>query len=735
MRISRRYLQALFSSTFWWMGVTASFILFVLFSRSVEEKSQSQFEYHAENAQLAIQTRVRSYIDVLRGAAALFATVDRVSRKEFHDYVAQLKLERSFPGITNINYAQKIAGNDKGTFETLVRRDTSLSPKGYPDFAVKPPGKRAEHHVLTYLEPLETNLVSFGFDIASNDIGSKALELSRDSGQLFSSGKLIRISGPNRHIGLAMRMPLYRRGMPTDTIEQRRAAYYGSIGAGFDVEKLMRGAVDKQTLGNMRIRVYDVGGYERKADGRKDDVLAASAENMLFDSAMQPDGSPIGNTDLNRDVFLKRTTMTVGPRVWELEFTAYKSVMTSGIDDFLPYIVLFGGLSASIMLFSISYSLATARRRAVEIATDMTKDLRTSEASLAEAQHMARLGSWVLEPAGGAMTWSAETYRIFGMDRFADSPLYDDFLKRIHESDRVRVRDGLERSMNVGEEFNTEHRIVRRDGAVRWVQTISRPGSDDNTRLLRGTIMDITERKQTMEALKRSRELLRELTAHQDRVKEAERKRIAREIHDELGQTLLALRIDVSMLDARTAKSHPRLNEKVRGALNHIDATVRTIRTIINNLRPAVLDLGLTAAIEWQVSEFRRRSGIACDLFMGEREFVTDDARATSLFRILQESLTNVIRHAKASHVVIELYQADNRLVMKISDNGIGIYPGAEKNTNSFGLVGVEERIHALGGEFQITGAPGKGTTVSVHIPLEITEWDDQAFTMLEGSG
>ncbi|HEY0846482.1 MAG TPA: CHASE domain-containing protein [Noviherbaspirillum sp.] len=729
MRISRRYLQALFSSMFWWLGVAASFILFLLFSRSAEEKSLAQFEYRVENAQLAIQTRVRSYIDVLRGAAALFSTVDQVSRRQFHDYISQLKLERSFPGITNINFAPYVKERDKETFELQVRRDTSLNPEGYPGFAIKPPGQRTGYHVLTYLEPLDTNLVSFGFDISSNENGARALEVSRDSGQLFSSGKLIRISGPNQHVGLAMRMPLYRRGMPIETVEQRRAAYFGSVGAGFDVEKLMRGAVDKTTLSHMRIRVYDVGGFEKR-----NGTNASTAENLLFDSAMQPDGSPITGNESIDGAFLKRTTMTVGPRVWEMEFTAHKSAMTTGIDDYLPFIVLFGGLSASIMLFSISYSLATARRRAVEIATDMTKDLRTSETSLAEAQHMARLGSWVLEPTGGAMTWSAETYRIFGMDRFADPPRYEDFLKRIHESDRQRVREGLERSMSGGDEFNTEHRIIQRDGSVRWVQTISRPGNDDNTRLLRGTIMDITDRKHTMEALKRSQELLRELTAHQDRVKEAERKRIAREIHDELGQTLLALRIDVSMLDARTAKSHPRLNEKVRGALHQIDATVKTIRTIINNLRPAVLDLGLTAAIEWQVSEFRRRSGIACDLFMGEKEFVVDDARATSLFRILQESLTNVIRHANASHVVIELYQEDNRLVMKITDNGVGIYPDSRKNANSFGLVGVEERIHALGGEFQISSAPGKGTTLTVYIPLDISDWDEQSFTLLEGS-
>jgi signal transduction histidine kinase len=146
---------------------------------------------------------------------------------------------------------------------------------------------------------------------------------------------------------------------------------------------------------------------------------------------------------------------------------------------------------------------------------------------------------------------------------------------------------------------------------------------------------------------------------------------------------------------------------------------VKTIRTIINNLRPAVLDLGLTAAIEWQVAEFRRRSGIACELSMDQNELIVDDTRATSLFRILQESLTNVIRHANASQVQVKLYQDSGRLVMQINDNGIGIQPDRRKTANAFGLVGVEERILALSGAFTIASVPGEGTTLTVYIPLD----------------
>ncbi|OWW22453.1 CHASE domain-containing protein [Noviherbaspirillum denitrificans] len=709
MHISRRFVRSLFGSTAWWIGVASSLVLCLLVEQAITNRSRAEFEYHVDNAQLAVQNRVHSYIDVLRGAAALFYTADDLTREQFHAYVRELNLEKSFPGITNLNFARRVTREEKQAFEAAVRADTRVDSHGYPDFNVRPAGDRPEYHVLTYIEPMETNLVSFGFDIASNPAVANSLEVSRDSGRLASSGRLIHISGPFRHIGLAMRMPLYHRGMPTRTIAERQKAYFGSVGAGFDIGKLMKGAVDNNTLKRMRVRLYDAG----RGDG------SATPESLLFDSSATPDGRyadvPYGSSS---ELFVKRISMSVGPRVWTAEFSAYKSSMMNRLEFYLPWLVLITGLAASLLLYGVYYSLTTARRRAVELAREMTKDLRASEASLAEAQHMARLGSWVLHPDDGSMSWSAETYRLFAMDRFNETPARTDFLNRIHEADRAHIREGLEKCLATGMEFDTEHRITQLDGSVLWVHTICRLSTNGDAPLLRGTIMDVTERKQTMEALKRSQELLRELTAHQDRVKEDERKRIAREIHDELGQTLLALRIDVSMLDARTGRSHPRLNEKVREALHHIDATVKTIRTIINNLRPAVLDLGLNAAIEWQVAEFRRRSGIACELHVSEQEIVVDDMRATSLFRILQESLTNVIRHSKATRVVIELYQDDNRVVMKITDNGIGIYPETRQSSNSFGLVGVEERIHALDGEFIITSAPGKGTTLTIYIPL-----------------
>jgi signal transduction histidine kinase len=222
------------------------------------------------------------------------------------------------------------------------------------------------------------------------------------------------------------------------------------------------------------------------------------------------------------------------------------------------------------------------------------------------------------------------------------------------------------------------------------------------------------------EELKQSKMMLRQLASHQELIKEEERKRIAREIHDELGQSLMALRIDASMLHARTGAMHPKLNEKAAYALNQIDTTIKSVRGIINDLRPPVLDLGLLAAIEWQIEEFHRRSGIVCNITVRDEEFDRglDEKSATTLFRILQESLTNILRHAQASAVEIDLNRDSSWIYMKVSDNGIGISGSSRKKVNAFGLAGMKERVNMLGGELKIDSTQGKGTLLAISIPL-----------------
>jgi PAS domain S-box-containing protein len=234
-----------------------------------------------------------------------------------------------------------------------------------------------------------------------------------------------------------------------------------------------------------------------------------------------------------------------------------------------------------------------------------------------------------------------------------------------------------------------------------------------NVRLRR----EVAERKRAEAALQRSGEQLRLLAGHLATIKEQERKRISREIHDELGQNLLALRLDIAALRARTQARHPRLRQRVDAALGNVDATIRSVRGIINDLRPAVLDLGLQPALEWQAAEFRKRSGLACRLLLPPEAVLetVDPELAIVLFRSLQEALTNVLRHAGATDVDVRLTVEGGRLELRIADNGVGIAPGQRTKTGSFGLIGIGERVAALGGRFEVEPfVPGRGGVLTL---------------------
>ena len=214
---------------------------------------------------------------------------------------------------------------------------------------------------------------------------------------------------------------------------------------------------------------------------------------------------------------------------------------------------------------------------------------------------------------------------------------------------------------------------------------------------------------------------LRRLSDSIQTVKEHERKRIAQDIHDELGQNLLVLKMDVVALYARTRDAHPKLNQRASLVLNNIDATIKSVKSIMNDLRPAALELGLFAGVEWQLKQFMRTSDIDCKLVAtegGTLEFDLDEKKSAAVFRIFQESLTNVARHAQATKVEVTLRRDEHGFLMTIKDNGKGLEPGDRSKPNSFGLRGIEERAHALEAEFAIESTEN-GTALSIFITMK----------------
>ena len=257
-------------------------------------------------------------------------------------------------------------------------------------------------------------------------------------------------------------------------------------------------------------------------------------------------------------------------------------------------------------------------------------------------------------------------------------------------------------------------------GQDRQYQTYKKPVYDANGRasLLICISIDITERKGTEDALADSFLQLRQLTAHLYTIKEEERKRIAQGIHDELGQNLMALKIDVSMLHARTGEQHPHLNRKVARVLDTLDTTITSVRAIINELHPSTLELGLAPAIEWLLAQFERRTGISATLTVSGTDEEAPELRHTAaLFRVVQEALLNIVRHAHAHKVHVTLARSPEHIALTIADNGQGMEMAETDKASAFGLRGIRDRMDTLGGTLCIDSAPGSGTTLSLLIP------------------
>ncbi|MDQ1834228.1 sensor histidine kinase [Massilia scottii] len=573
-----------------WVGLPFSLavgmVLYFATANSIEADSRTRFAGLAHNARNTISARIKSYTDVLRGTVSVFQISEPLTRRQFHGYVRGLGLAQNFPAIENINFAQLLLDADRDAYLQRMRSERAADGSLLEDFTIMPPGRRPSYTVVTFVEPEERWAATLGYDMFANPLIIDTLANLRDTGKLFTSGLPIAfISGPNR-TGLGMRLPVYRPLAPTATVAQRRAAYIGTVGIAFSVQKLVQGVIDDVPIRNVRMMLVDnaIGPDMRR--GR-----------VLFDTG------GAGETALPSLLAPARFSATLpidfNGRQWDATFSVAATELYTGFEEFAPWLAMMAGSVSSMLLYALFHALTSSRRRAIKMAKGMTRELRDSQAKL-----------------------------------------------------------------------QLSHQNLRR------------------------------------------------LAAHADQIKEGERKRIAREIHDDLGQNLLALRIEADMLSSRTRERHPRLHARARSTLQQIDATIKSVRQIINDLRPNVLDLGLSAAVEWQIAEFKRRTGIACELIDEPKEVALSDHAATAFFRILQESLSNIVRHAQATRVRVELKLNGNRLSMTVTDNGIGLQASERAKVGSFGLVGIEERISILGGSFSISSNGGDGTTVCVSVPL-----------------
>jgi PAS domain S-box-containing protein len=295
-----------------------------------------------------------------------------------------------------------------------------------------------------------------------------------------------------------------------------------------------------------------------------------------------------------------------------------------------------------------------------------------------------------------------------------------DLAKSMVADDRRILKEGktveIEEAMN-GRFYSTIKFPIYREGKPTY---------------LAGFTIDITERKRAEDQLRDSEKQLRALAARLQSVREEERAMIAREIHDELGQVLTGLKMDLFWLSSKLPEDQKSLLGKTKSMLELIDTTIQSVRKLSTELRPGVLDnLGLKAAIEWQIGEFQTRTGIRCEFIAPEEDIALDQDCSTAVFRIFQEALTNVVRHSNATRVNITLEKSADHLLLEVQDNGKGIEESKIFDLESLGLLGMRERALYLGGKVKFEGIQGKGTKVTVLIPpkgkmgeMEVRDYD-----------
>ncbi|MBI3371626.1 MAG: CHASE domain-containing protein [Betaproteobacteria bacterium] len=695
-------------------SVGLAFWLFAYTQHDIDQDARLRFDSQAADAKHIIEKRLRSYVGVTYGLKALFAARGSLSRAEFHRYVESLDLKQNYPGFEVLNYARHIQAREKRHLEEEVRRDTSLDPRGYPEFMIKPPGNRPEHHVLIYLEPMVGNEFAFGLDIGSTDVRAKAINRLRDTGELISSGRLLSV-GKDRFVGLAMRLTVYRDGARLNTVDDRRAAFVGTVGAGYDVRNLMTGVLDETTMTSMRYRLYDAGTVG-------EDRTEKQQLTLLYDSAQKADGVPRDDVAMPSGAshFDAMLPFELAGRTWELHFSAPQSAFVQRADAQLPWLVLAGGLLSSALLFGVLYSFASSRERAVALAGEITRELRESEMSLADAQQLARLGSWALDMNAREMTCSAETLRILGLEPSAAPLPYDAFLSRLHPVDRVAFDAAVALSAGMATTGSLEYRLEHGGSDERWVHFILQPLPDSNGAQLRGTIMDVTERKRAEQTERESAVQIRDLLRRLVSVQEAERRRLAADLHDLVGQNLSVLGIGLETirgsLPDKTARNSAKTFDDMAQLMKE---TMGSVRQVMSDLRPPLLDdYGLYKAIEWHARQFELRTGLPVSVHGDTLQPRPAPEVELAMFRIVQEALTNAAKHAAASQARIALTTGAGRVRLVIEDNGRGVLPvhGANDRPHAgWGMAVMRERAEAVGGGMRVE-CPRKGTRIIVEV-------------------
>ena len=485
---NRSMLSVFISSRLSWAILASALVVTLVatfyMKSSVDRIAEKDFTDHCNDVQKRISKRLDDHARILLSGAAFFKASDSVTREEWKNFTQYQSVDKQLPGIQGIGFSLIIPRDN------LPKHLLEIRSQGFPEYKVRPDGKRDLYTSIIYLEPFkDRNLRAFGYDMFSEPIRRKAMEQARDTNTPALSGKVILVQETDKDVqaGTLMYVPVYRKGMPIDTVEQRWAAIVGWVYSPYRMNDLMQGvlgAINHDNGKTIHLQIFD---------GEQ-----PISESLLYFCHPDSKKSSFATTRFTRLV-----PVYFNGQRWTLRFTQTGGGLAT-VDYLRVWITLFSGLTISLLLFLLIRTLQHSRAEALQLVEERTTELQQERRKLLDAQHVAQLGSWYLAIPENTLSWSDETYRIFGLP--IGTPLtLEGFINAIHPDDRELVASAWTAALS-GAPYDIVHRICVGE-QVKWVHERAEIVFDEQGQPLSGTgtVHDITERKKAELELLESR--------------------------------------------------------------------------------------------------------------------------------------------------------------------------------------------------------------------------------------
>lgn len=654
------------------LWIIATALAWVGLSQSRQQDNQAYFELETTHTAANIQNAFASREQVLHQAAAFFADAS-VSSAAWRRYVSSLNLEKNFPEIQEIGFTA--TAGSRGSARTAAKVYVSSIYPG-PGTANLPqelaPGyfRAPDYQVL------------LRHTIAPTD-----------------NVPLLHDTDGHKQAVVLMYRPVYAGtgGNGADTANRKLLGY---IHARIAVGDFMNASLP-QTNRQLRFRVFEGNG--------------TNPQSLIHDSGAQAPPDSIK--------FRKTAVIALNEQPWTIEFESASPLPSA--PPRADICILSSGLLLALSLFGIMHAAARngAERESKLVESERLASAARFQAFVEQLGGMPYIGK--LDSKGSHQYVSPKVENLLGFtpEQWCNDPELR--IRQLHELDRTDVLNAITSTLSTQEPLSIDYRIHCNDGSIRWFHDEAQVVTDANGKplFLQGVVLDITDRKHAQEELERSHKELKKLISTLDTLREEEQKRLAQEMHDDLGQLLTAMKIDLSVLAQhlpRNGVKDTKLLKLLDNINDLVNAMVTSVRRIISDLPPKILeDAGLFDALIVLGKNFEKRHQIKCRLHLPELAPSFEQKTAASVYRMIQESLNNVAKHACATEVDINVELAEKHAMLSIADNGKGFSSADLQKAGSFGLIGMRERVASLNGKIRIESADHAGTTIYISIPLD----------------